>query len=162
MKSWAKPLILWFFLGEQYFVIEAVYRQFWKGGEQAHLAMLAVGGTACVLVGAINQKPRFYRMPMLAQAVIGALLVLVVELAAGLILNVWLGLEIWDYSHLPFNLWGQVCPQFAATWLFFMPICICMEDFLWLSLECNGNDYRLGDASWTLITNNDCLRAPGK
>ena len=27
-----------------------------------------------------------------------------------------MGMGVWDYSHLPGNLWGQVCPQFAALW----------------------------------------------
>ena len=34
-------LFLWFFLGEQYFVIEGIYRVF--RGERAHIAMLFVG-----------------------------------------------------------------------------------------------------------------------
>ena len=38
------------------------------------------------------------------------------ELVAGLILNVWLGLGIWDYSGLWGNLWGQICPRFALLW----------------------------------------------
>ena len=48
------------------------------------------------------------------------------ELIAGLILNVWPGLGVWDYSDLWGNLWGQICPQFAAIWwglcLVFIPV----------------------------------------
>ena len=39
-----------------------------------------------------------------------------VELVAGLVLNIWMGLDIWDYSGMPGNLMGQICPQFAAVW----------------------------------------------
>ena len=39
------------------------------------------------------------------------------ELGAGLILNVWLKLDIWDYSRLPGNLWGQVCLKYALLWV---------------------------------------------
>ncbi len=41
---------------------------------------------------------------------------------AGLGLNVWLGLGIWDYSGECGNLWGQVCPLYAALW------CLCWRD----------------------------------
>ena len=46
--------------------------------------------------------------------------------AAGLILNVRLGLGVWDYSDLRGNLWGQIRLQFAAIWwglcLVFIPV----------------------------------------
>ena len=40
----------------------------------------------------------------------------VTELITGLILNVWLGLNVWNYSGLPFNFMGQICLQFSALW----------------------------------------------
>ena len=61
-----------------------------------------------------------------------------VEFVAGLVLNLWLGLDIWDYSHLPFNLMGQICPQFAALWwglcMMFIPI------FDWLRWAVEGGE----------------------
>ena len=57
-----------------------------------------------------------WAVPLWLQALACAALVTAVELAAGLILNIWLGLGVWDYSDLPGNFMGQICPQFAAIW----------------------------------------------
>lgn len=54
---------------------------------------------------------------MLLQMVQGAALITTLELLTGLIVNRWLGMQIWDYSDMPGNLWGQVCPQFIVAWL---------------------------------------------
>ena len=69
---------------------------------------------------------------LIAALVTGA--VTLAELAAGLLLNVWLGLGIWDYSRMPGNLWGQVCPQFAALWVPLSAAAIVLDDWLrhWL------------------------------
>lgn len=52
------------------------------------------------------------------------------EMAAGLILNVWLGLGIWDYSSLPDNLWGQICQQFWALWCLLSAPVILLFDWV--------------------------------
>ena len=59
---------------------------------------------------------------------IGALIVLAVEFASGCILNLWLGLGIWDYSNQPGNVLGQICPAFGLLWFFIMPLAIWAED----------------------------------
>ena len=51
-------------------------------------------------------------------------------LAAGLILNVWLGLGVWDYSALPGNLWGQICPEYAVLWVPLSAAAIVVDDWL--------------------------------
>lgn len=128
MKKINKALILWFCIGAVYFVIEGIWR-IPKGGN-ANIVMLPIGGICGLAVGYINQIPKFYKMKVLYQSLIGAALTLCVELIAGLILNVWLGLGIWDYSHLPFNLMGQVCLLYGVLWVFLMPFAIWFEDTL--------------------------------
>ena len=65
-------------------------------------------------------------------------------LAAGLILNVWLGLGIWDYSGMWGNLWGQICPLYTLLWCLLAGPVIVGFDWLdhWL---CGGERprYRL-------------------
>ena len=133
-------LILWFLLGQQYFTLEALYRFILKGGEKAHIAMLAVGGLVCISIGAVNQIPRFYNSKIIVQAAVGTLITLIIELAAGLILNVWLGQAIWDYTGLPGNILGQISLPFAAIWFFLMPLAIWLEDtfcyYFWGEGEC--------------------------
>ena len=140
-QKWGRLLVLWFIIGEQYFVLEAVYRAF--KGERAHIAMLAVGGLCGVLIGAVNQRPIFYKLPVLVQSIIGVVIVLVVEFCSGIVLNVILGLGIWDYSNLWGNLYGQICIQFAFIWLLLMPLAIWLEDALRWGFGWNGRAYKL-------------------
>ena len=51
-------------------------------------------------------------------------------LLAGLVLNVWLGLDVWDYSGVPGNLMGQVCPQFTIAWVALSAVAVWVEDRL--------------------------------
>jgi hypothetical protein len=39
-----------------------------------------------------------------------------VELIFGVIFNIILKMRVWDYSHLPFNLFGQICPLYTLLW----------------------------------------------
>ena len=53
-----------------------------------------------------------------------------VEFLFGLILNVWLGLHMWDYSNMPGNILGQICPQFTVLWFFLSALGIFLDDYI--------------------------------
>lgn len=142
MKKIVKALILWFCLGAIYYVIEGIWRI--PRGGYANIAMLPIGGLCGLAVGYINQIPKFYQMKVLHQSLIGAALVLCVEFLAGLILNVWLGLGLWDYSGLPFNLMGQICLIYGVLWVFLMPFAIWLEDTLRWGFWRDREIYSLG------------------
>lgn len=38
------------------------------------------------------------------------------EFCVGMMVNVWYGWHVWDYSREPGNLLGQVCPLFSFAW----------------------------------------------
>ena len=92
--------------GLAYCGIEVAFRGY------THRSMLAVGGLCFVLLCLLARS----HVGLFAGALIGALTITAVELAAGAIVNLWLGLDVWDYSNLPFNLLGQVCLQFTLAW----------------------------------------------
>lgn len=138
MKKWAT---LWLLLGEQYFVLEAIWRA--CKGERAHIAMLAVGGLCGIAVGAVNQIPRFYRLKVVWQCLIGTAVTLCVEFASGCILNLWLGLGIWSYANVPLNLLGQICVPFAGIWFCLMPFAIWLEDIFRFKFWGEGEAYTL-------------------
>ena len=48
----------------------------------------------------------------------------------GVILNIWLKLDIWDYSREPFNLYGQICLFYALIWFLLVPFNIYVDDYL--------------------------------
>lgn len=54
--------------------------------------------------------------PMLLQAAAGACIITVYEFCVGLVVNIWYGWGVWDYSAQPGNLMGQICPLFTFIW----------------------------------------------
>ncbi len=47
---------------------------------------------------------------------LGIIFITAVELIVGYIVNIRLKLNVWDYSKLPLNLFGQVCIPYSAIW----------------------------------------------
>ena len=72
------------------------------------------------------------------------LMITFLEFCAGVILNLWLKLDIWDYSRIPFNLYGQICLPYAAVWFVLSAAAIVADDYLryWLYGE-EKPSYRL-------------------
>ena len=128
MSKVLKMLAIWFLMGMVYFVIEGIWR-IPKGGD-ANISMLFVGGLCGLLIGSINQIPKFYNMSVFKQALIGTGIVLVIEYTAGYILNIKIGLDIWDYSDMFFNINGQICMEFALLWFLLMPAAVWLEDWI--------------------------------
>ena len=122
-----KHSILFTIGGVLYYFLEFLYR-----GHSAW-QMVLVGGFCFVLIGLINE---FYTwtIPLWLQGLISAVVVTSVEYISGLILNIWLKLNIWDYSNLPFNLQGQICLYYAILWIFIGVGAIILDDWLryWL------------------------------
>ena len=56
-------------------------------------------------------------------------------LALAILLNIWLGLGIWDYSAMPWNLLGQICPQFFLVWIALSMFGIVMLDWMRYTIE---------------------------
>lgn len=99
----------------------------WRG--HSHISMFVVGGLCFVLIGSLNEYYP-WSLNLLTQMALSALIVTAVELVAGLILNVRLGLDIWDYSDMPLNLWGQVCPTYTFAWFGLSFPAIFLDDWL--------------------------------
>lgn len=127
-----KPVSLFCIGGTIYIFIEIVWR-YVRGSTPTHWTMFVLGGLAFLLVGGINEYLP-WNMPFWLQDIIGTGIVIVAEFIFGCILNIWLGLGVWDYSNAPFNLLGQVCLPFAFAWIFLVAIAIVLDDYLryWL------------------------------
>ncbi|MEG1524866.1 MAG: hypothetical protein RRZ24_08625 [Clostridia bacterium] len=85
---------------------------FWRGF--SHVSMFLAGGLSLLLFGGVCL--RFPGLPMLTFCAIGALIITAVEFITGAIVNVRLGLQVWDYSRMPLNLYGQVCARYSLLW----------------------------------------------
>lgn len=99
----------------------------WRG--HTHWTMFIAGGLCFVLVGAINELFT-WELPFVMQCVIGAAVITLVEFVAGLIVNVWLGWNVWDYSGTPFNIMGQICLPYSVLWCLVAAIAIVLDDYI--------------------------------
>lgn len=125
MKKAIKILFKYLFLlcigGSIYYLIEVLYRGY------SHYTMFIVGGICFVLIGLLNEGMS-WDLCIEKQVGLGLAAVLIVEFISGCILNLWLGLHIWDYSKLPFNILGQVCLPFALLWIPLVTVAILLDD----------------------------------
>ncbi len=69
-------------------------------------------------------------MAIISQMAISALIITTVELITGVIVNLWLGLNVWDYSKQPYNLLGQICLLYTNIWFFLSLPAILLDDYL--------------------------------
>lgn len=99
----------------------------WRG--HTHWSMGIVGGLCFILVGLINEV-FIYKMYLEVQAAIASTIITIVEFFAGLLINVKLGWDVWDYSNLPFNIMGQVCLLFMILWFFLAFVAIILDDVI--------------------------------
>lgn len=118
-------VLLWFFGGTMYFMLEVVFKSITGHPERISWTMLVLAVVLCIPVERAGyQLP--WECPLWLQALACAALVTVTEFVAGCVLNLFLGLDIWDYSDLPCNLLGQICLPFSAVWwvlcLVFIPV----------------------------------------
>lgn len=132
MKKLLKPTILFSIGGGIYISIEIIYR-FLMDRPPTHWAMYVLGGLAFLLIGALNEHVA-WEIPFWIQDLVGTTITLLLEFIFGCVLNLWLGLTVWDYSTLPFNILGQVCLPFALIWAALVAIAIVLDDYLryWL------------------------------
>lgn len=118
-----KHLFLFYFGGSTYCTIEVFVR------EWSHWSMFLLGGLIFVLVGEMNQVWG-WETSLLKQIAAGVGITLAGEFVTGCIVNLWLGWVIWDYSDLPGNILGQVCPQFALLWIPLVLLAIVLDDVI--------------------------------
>lgn len=135
--KWLKPFTLFTIGGALYIGIEVIWRSL-RGSSPTHWTMFLLGGIAFLLIGAINEFLP-WGTPIWEQMLIGTGIILIVEFDFGCVLNLWLGLNIWDYSDMPFNILGQICLPFAIAWFFLSAAAIVLDDYLryWLFGEEN-------------------------
>lgn len=79
------------------------------------ISMAAAGGVCLCLIDRIcnhNMKSA----PLTIKCAVGSGIITAVEFATGLLVNVALKLNVWDYSAMPMNIMGQICLPFSILW----------------------------------------------
>ncbi|MBQ3110381.1 MAG: hypothetical protein IJC69_04510 [Clostridia bacterium] len=109
--------------GGGYCLIEILWRGY------THWSMFLLGGTCFLLL--CFTFSRIYNYPLLLKAIIGGGIITAAEFITGLIVNIALKWNVWDYSASPFNLLGQICLPYSVLWvLLCIPIALLMKAFV--------------------------------
>ena len=126
-----------FFVGATiYVIIEKLYRGY------SHWTMVLLGGICFIALGLINEVIP-WDMSLLLQMFIGGAIITVLELITGCVVNLWLGWNVWDYSELPFNLWGQISLFSSIVWVGLSLVGIVLDDFIrWKFFDGEKPHYR--------------------
>lgn len=82
----------------------------WRGW--THWTMLLCGGLCFTLMYLVSGS----ELSLPKKWLLSTCIITTVEFVAGCIVNLRLHWQIWDYSSMPFNLLGQICPQFILMW----------------------------------------------
>lgn len=130
IKKTIEYAVLFVIYGTIYFSIEIMYRGY------SHWSMWLLGGLCGVLVGLINEILS-WKTPLCIQVTIGGCIVTVLEFIVGVIVNIILKLNVWDYSAMPLNVLGQICIPFTILWILLSVVCILVDDYIryWLFNE---------------------------
>ena len=84
----------------------------WRG--HTHWSMLCAGGTALLGLRAI--AVHFGRAGLFLKGLLGCGLITGIEYGFGLLLNLILKRNVWDYSDRLLNLNGQICLFYSFLW----------------------------------------------
>lgn len=122
-KKMLKYLILLLIGGFVYYAFELVLRGW------SHWTMFLLGGLCFVLIGEYNEHVE-WDTPLIKQGIVGACIVTALEFVAGMIVNVYLGWGIWDYSNVPLNFMGQICLPFSIVWIAVSILAVVVDDWV--------------------------------
>lgn len=105
-----KELGLVFLIGGiSYGIMEILFRGY------THWSMLVTGGICFFIFYLINFKLETHNL--LIRCIISTLIITTLEFIVGYIVNIVLKWNVWDYSHMPYNIKGQICLGFSGIWL---------------------------------------------
>lgn len=94
--------------GMAYGLMEVLFRGY------THWSMVITGG-ACVLTLYLIMDWTM-KLPLVVAALAGAGIITFYEFCVGMLVNVSFGWHVWDYSSMPGNILGQICPLFTGLW----------------------------------------------
>ena len=116
MRKFILSMLLWTWGGTLYFFGEVAWKTLSHAPDKISWVMLLTAIILCIPLERVGAELP-WDMPLTLQSVLCGFAITVIEFIVGLICNVGLGMNIWDYSNLPYNLMGQICLQFSCLWI---------------------------------------------
>lgn len=92
-----------------YGLIEVIWRGY------THWSMLCAGGLSFLGLSTISKTMK--NSNLFKKALAGCGIITAVEFIFGIIFNLILKKDVWDYSRMPLNIKGQVCALYSFFWL---------------------------------------------
>ena len=103
----------------------------WRG--HTHWSMLSAGGICFMFFAKIGEK--LNKASILLKALVGSCFITTVEFILGIIFNIILKKNVWDYSKMPLNISGQICALYSFFWMILSMLFIPFADRLQKRLE---------------------------
>ncbi len=85
----------------------------WRG--RTHWTMIIAGGLCFVIFSKIAKK--YKNKKIWFKSLLCALSITGVEFVFGVVFNIVLKMNVWDYSKLPLNFLGQICLLYTMIWM---------------------------------------------
>ena len=95
--------------GSIYYVIEILFRGY------SHWSMFLLGGLCFYVCGLINSYLG-HKVNIIEKMVLCMIAITILELITGVLVNGVMGWQIWDYSDMPLQIFGQICVPFMILW----------------------------------------------
>ena len=98
----------------------------WRG--HSHTSIFFAGGFCLCLIDRLSM--RFAQRRAVWLCVACGLLITAVEFCIGCVVNLWLGLHVWDYSGKVGSILGQICPLYTGLWCCLALVALWLVRFL--------------------------------
>ena len=105
-----KPYVTAFFTGGTVYAAAEIA---WRGF--THWSMFFTGGVC--LAGLYRLRQKMQGRKNILFCVAGGVWITAVEFLVGCTVNLLLGWQVWDYSHVFLNLLGQICLPYTLLWM---------------------------------------------
>lgn len=83
------------------------------GRGYTHWTMCITGGIVLSIIYTLSNRNS---TSLIKTCLIGTLAITLIEFVVGVFDNIIMGWQVWDYSNMPLNILGQVCPLFSMLW----------------------------------------------
>ncbi|MBQ9609675.1 MAG: hypothetical protein IJV15_09575 [Lachnospiraceae bacterium] len=123
-----EDLIIWCTGGLFYFYLEIAFRNY------SHYSMIICGGLCFLLVGRVGRKiiikeDSIWKM-IFKIMLYGGLIITSLEFITGVLVNMIFDMNVWSYSGLRYNLYGQICLLYSLLWSLLSLVCVYIEGLI--------------------------------
>jgi len=114
MKSYYRIFEFVFFIifgGSVYYLLEILYRG------RSHYSMFLCGGILFYWISLFNRRYSS-SLHLITKMILCTFIITFLELLFGILFNLYLEKQVWDYSNQFYNYKGQICLTFSILWFF--------------------------------------------